>query len=430
MTGVLSPAAARRIFLVLTATRWFPVGLVVAVMTLWVLERGLTISQALTAFALQGIVVFLLELPTSGFADAFGRKPLLVAAATVNIVGSTVMILADTFWGFVLAAALQGVFRALDSGPLEAWYVDTVHATRPGADVDGTLAAQGTVLGAAMGLGAVISGGLIAWNPLDLDNALRLPMVCWAVLNIGHLLAVTTLMKEPRDGGRTAGRQRAAESVREAPGVIRDGLALLRGNVVLRSLVLVEVFWTAALVIFETVNPIRLAELLGGAEPAAAVMGPVAAAGWGVFAAGSTLAGLASRRFGVARTAIAARVLNGLGVVAMGLVLGPVALVVAYLFTYGLHGAAGPVHQTLVHREASARNRTTVLSIGSMVFFVSYSALAPPLGLLAEATSTQTAMVLAGAFSVLGAALYLPALRAERVRGQEEPDSSAVSSAS
>ncbi len=419
MTAHLSPAAARRAFLTLTFTRWFPVGLVVGVLTLWIVERGLTISQALTAFALQGIVVFLLELPTSGFADAFGRRPVLVAAATVNLVAGAVMILADSFWGFVLAGALQGVFRALDSGPMEAWFVDTVHATEPGADVDRTLAAQGTVLGGSMAVGAVISGGLILWNPFDFESALLLPMLGWALLNVVHLLAIAVLMKEPRAHLDASGARRARQSVRQAPGVIRDGLSMLARNRVLRCIVLVEVFWTAALVIFETFQPIRLAELVGGEAQAGAVMGPAAAAAWGVFAACSALAGLASRRWGVARTAIAARLLNGLGVVAMGLATGPVGLVVAYLFTYGMHGAGGPMHQALMHREATSANRATVLSMGSMVFFLTFSALGPPLGLLAEATSTPVAMVAAGAFSVLGALLYLPALRAERSRPQE-----------
>jgi MFS family permease len=418
VTGALSPIAARRVFLALTFTRWFPVGLVVGVITLWILDRGLTVSQALLAFSLQGIVVFLLELPTSGFADAFGRRPLLVASAVVNVVAASVMIVADSFWWFVVAAALQGVFRALDSGPLEAWYVDSVHLTRPGADVDGTLAAQGTVLGASMAVGAVVSGGLIAWDPLAAGSALLLPMLCWGALNVVHLGAVVVLMKEPRTHVDATGVRRAADSAREAPAVIRDGLGLLRSNRVLRCVVLVEVFWTAALVVFETFQPIRLAELVGGEEQAGAVMGPVAAVGWGVFAAGSALAGLGSRRFGVARTAIAARILNGLGAVTMGLVTGPVGLVAAYLFTYSMHGTAGPMHATLMHREATAANRATVLSMGSMVFFATFSVLGPPLGLLAEASSTQVSMVVAGAFSLLGAFLYLPALRAERERAQ------------
>jgi len=340
----------------------------------------------------------------------------LVAAAAVNIVAGTVLIFAETFWVFAVGAALQGVFRALDSGPLEAWYVDTVHVTEPGADVDQTLSAEGVVMGASMAIGAVLSGGLVAWHPLPVDTALLLPMACWASLNVVYLIALVVLMKEPRTHVGTTGLRRAAASAREAPAVIRDGFGLLRHNRVLLSLVLVELFWTAALVVFETFQPLRLAELVGGEEQAGALMGPVAAVGWGVFALGSALAGLASRRIGVARTAILARVLNGLGAVTMGLVAGPVALIAAYLLTYGLHGTGGPMHSSLLHREAQARNRATVISMNSMVFFIAFAVIGPPLGLLAGATSTQVAMVTAGSFSILGAFLYLPALRAEQRR--------------
>jgi MFS family permease len=416
VTDVLAPAAARRVFLLLSLTRWFPVGLVVGLMTLWPLERGLTIADALLAASLQGLVIFVLELPTSGFADAFGRRPVLVAAAAVNVVSCAVLVLADSFWTFALAAALQGVFRALDSGPLEAWYVDTVHVTEPGADVDGTLAAQGTVLGCSIAAGAVISGGLVAWHPLPFGSALLLPLLVYTALTVGHLAAVVVLLREPRTHVDVTGARRAAQSAREAPAVIRDGLGLLARNRVLLGLVLVELFWSTGMVVFESFQPIRLAELVGGEERAGALMGPVAAVGWGVFALGAALAGQASRRIGVTWTAILARILNGLGAVVMGLVAGPLALIAAYLFTYGLHGTAGPMHASLLHREAEARNRATVLSMNSMVAFAAFSLAAPLLGALATGAGTQTAMVTAGAFSVLGAALYVPALRAERAR--------------
>ena len=84
--------------------------------------------------------------------------------------------------------------------------------------------------------------------------------------------------------------------------------------------------------------------------------------------------------------------------------------------TYTLHGSAGPMHNSLLHREARARNRATVLSMNSMIAFGSLSLISPLLGWLAASASNQVAMVTAGAFSVLGAACYLPALRAERER--------------
>ena len=416
MNEVLSPTAARRALLTLTFTRWFPVGLIVGVMTLWPLEQGLTISEALLAFSVTGFVVFALELPTSGFADAFGRRPVYIASAVVSVAAAVVLILADSFWTFALSAALMGVFRALDSGPLEAWYVDTVHVTEPGADVDRTLAAQGTMLGGSIAVGAVLSGGLIAWDPLPADSALLLPLLVMAVLGVVHVVAIVVVMREPRTHLDATGARRALGSVREAPVIVREGLGLLGHNRVLRGLVLVEIFWSTGMVVFETFQPIRLAELVGSEEEAGALMGPVAAVGWGVFALGSALAGLASARIGVTRTAILSRILNGLGAVVMGLVAGPVALIAAYLVTYSLHGTAGPMHASLLHREAEARNRATVLSMNSMVAFAAFSVVAPLLGVLADAVNLQTAMVTAGAFSVLGALLYLPALRAERAR--------------
>ena len=416
MTEVLSPAAAKRVFLTLTFTRWFPVGLVVGLFPLWALERGLTVSETLLASSLAGFVIFALELPTSGFADAFGRRPVFVAAAIVNVVASGAYLVADSFWMFAVAAGLTGVFRALDSGPLEAWFVDTVHATLPDEDVDQSLSAEGTILGLSIATGALLSGGLVFWNPLPVDSALLLPFIVFAALNVVHLVAVLFILKEPRTHLDTTGARRAVQSAKEAPVVIREGLQLLATNKVLRGITLVEIFWCTAMVVFETFQPIRLAEMLGSEERAGALMGPVASVGWGVFALGAALAGLASARIGIARTAILARVLNGLGAVVMGLVAGPAALIAAYLLTYSLHGSGGPAHSSLLHREAQARNRATVLSMNSMVAFGAFTIVSPALGLLAGAASNQVAMVTAGAFSVLGAWFYLPALRAERER--------------
>ncbi|MFE7505864.1 MFS transporter [Promicromonospora sp. NPDC057488] len=457
----LTPRRARQVFLLLTLTRWFPVGLVVTVTTLLPIERGLSVPQALTALSVGGFVVFALELPTAGLADSLGRRPMLVAAAVLQVAAAVVFLTAQSFWAFALAAAVTGIFRALDSGPLEAWFVDTVHATEPGADVDRPLAAQGTVMGVVIAAGALVSGALVWWHPVTAWSALVLPYAVYAVLAVVHLVAVVVLVREvPRTAAHPAGPDAAAhvadaaadagtagpgvtpalppapssgtqggrgvagrvlDSARQAPGVVRDGLRLARDNRVLRWLLLVEVFWSVGMVIFETFQPIRLSELLGGTQAGAAVSGPAAAAGWAVFAGGAALTGLATPRLGVARTAIIARVLNGLGTVWMGLALGPVGLIAAYLVTYGLHGACGPAYQALLHREAESRNRTTVLSMASMLSFAAYSLAAPALGWTAGLLSTQAAMIIGGVFSTVGALCFLPALRRERLLSGRTP---------
>ena len=149
-----------------------------------------------------GLTCFLLELPTSGFADAVGRRPVYLAAAVINVVAITAYALAQSFWAFVVAGALMGAFRALDSGPLEAWFVDTVHETTPGVDVDRQLSRAGSILGVAIAVGAVLSGLLIWWNPaatvLGHEDASALDAAVWvsAALSVVHLVVA---------GGRHAG---------------------------------------------------------------------------------------------------------------------------------------------------------------------------------------------------------------------------------
>ncbi|WP_235950349.1 MFS transporter [Phycicoccus flavus] len=406
--------AARRTLLWLTVTRWFPVGLTIGVTTLLPLERGLSLAQIGVIFAMQGFVVLGLELPTGGFADALGRRPVLVTATAVALVSAVLFVTAQTFAAFVVAMLLQGVYRALDSGPLESWYVDTAQADDPDVVVADGLSRAGTALGGAIAVGALVAGGVIAWHPVRaltaLENAYWLAIAFHAV----NLLATAVLMREPATHVDGRGVRRALASARQAPAVVAGGIGLLRTNRVLLALVGVEVFWSVGMIAFETLMPVRLSELVGGEARAGALIGPVSAAAWGLFAAGSAGAALLARRIGVTRTAIASSVARAAAVVVMGLVAGPVGLVTAFLVVYTLHGTGGPVHATLLHREAEAHNRTTVLSINSMVAGGAFSLGMLALGPLAEATSTATGIVVAGTFSVLGAALYLPALRRER----------------
>lgn len=425
----LTPERARLVFLLLTVTRWAPVGLVAGVFTLLALERGLSVAEIGGYVAFQGAAVVLLELPTSGFADSFGRRPVLLAAGAVNVLCGVAYLFAASFWAFAAAAALMGVFRALDSGPLEAWYVDTVHAARPGADVDADLARQGTVLGVSLATGSLVAGGLIAWHPIAGQSALLLPVQLFIALNVVHLVMLAALLVETPPGRDAAGTpgptrsrreawDRAVRSARRTPDLVRSSLRLAATEPVLRGLLVVEVFWVIAMTVFEIFQPLRLAELVGGTQAAGALMGPITAAGWAIFAAGSTLGGWCGGRLGVAWTAILSRVLNGVGAVVMGLVATPVGLVAAYLMTYGLHGSANPVHQALLHRQATAANRATVLSLASMTMFLAGAIAQPVLGVVAQATTTQVAMVAAGTVSVLGFLGYLPALRAERDRAR------------
>ncbi|TXK19685.1 MFS transporter [Homoserinibacter sp. GY 40078] len=406
MTPITAPQAERRLVL-LVVTRWLPVGLTFGLTVLLPLERGVSLAELGVLLAVQGFVVLGLEVPTGGLTDTIGRRPVLLAAGALAVVSAVLFVTAEGFWMFAVAMLLQGLFRVLDSGPLEAWFVDTAHADDPAHPVERGLARGGTALGLAIAGGALVGGLIVAWHPVEAWSPLVLPFVIAVAVMLVNLVLVAVLVREP-PRVRT---EPAALGLRETLGA---GIGLLRRSRVLRSLVLVEVFWSVAMVAFETFTPVRLAEVLGGEADAAALYGPASAAAWGLFALGSAAAGTASRRIGVARTAILARLLNGAFVVVMGLAAGAVGLLAAYGVAYLFHGSANPVHSALLHRQATSSTRAVVLSINSMVAGGTWSVGMLLLGPLAEVTSSSLAVVLAGAFSLLGAVLYLPALREER----------------
>ncbi|KAA1397909.1 MFS transporter [Aeromicrobium ginsengisoli] len=394
-------------FWVLAGLRWLPTGFVIPVGALLPLERGLTIAEYGMVAATQGFVVLLLELPTGGFADALGRKPVFVASAVVALASYVTSALAQVPLAFVVASALSGVFRALDSGPLNAWFVDAVHEDESVADRSGTVArglsGYASVVGASIATGAIISGLFILWAPLGREDSLALPYWIATALALVQIVAATLLMHEDRSA-RVAG---VLWSIRATPRVILDGGRLLWRSRVLRALIAVELFWGFGMIAFESFMPIRLSELLADRDHAAALMGPVTAAAWGVSAVGAALVPLLLRRWSMVGVSVTLRIVQGATVVAMGLAAGPVGLVLGLFATYAVHSAAGAIYETLLHDQVGKENRATVLSLASMAMQPAGSIGAITLGVIATGVSTGFAIIVGGVVLALAAPLFL-----------------------
>lgn len=402
----------QRRFWLLTALRWFPTGLIIPVMALLPLHRGMTVAEMGSALAVQGIVVLCLELPTGGLADVLGRRPLFLLSAATALGASVAFAVASTPVTLALAAGLSGVFRALDSGVLNAWFVDQVHSsTAPderSAAVTAGLGGASGAIGGAIAAGSLLSAGLVAWAPWGRTSALVLPFVAAAVLTVAQIVATVVLMDEP--SRRSAARELAP--VQDTVRAVREGIGLLTGSRVLCALVAVELFWGFGMVTFETLMPVRLSELLADRDLAAATLGPVVALGWGLAALGAAAVPRLARRWGLIPLSVALRLLQGATVVAMGLAWGAVGLIAAYLATYVVHMAAGVAYESLLHREVEGPHRATVLSLASMAMQPAGSLGAVVLGAIATGASTSLAMVVGGVVLALAAPLFLVRARA------------------
>ncbi|MFT4083659.1 MAG: MFS transporter [Nocardioides sp.] len=417
MTELNARQLLRR-FLLITATRWLPVGLLAPVLILLPLHRGLGLAETGTAYAVQGFVVLALELPTGGFADSLGRRPVMLVATMIGTLSYCLFLVADSFWLLVTFSVLQGLQRSLDSGTLEAWYVDAVHKIDPDARLEGGMSAQGAAVGAGVAVGAVLSGALVALDPVPAIGAFVVPVVIGLVFQTLSTVAVVAWMQEHRLA-RVSG---LVASVWETPRAIGDGIALLRGSRVLLALLCVELFWGFGMVTFDSLLPVRLSEVSGGTQTAASITGPAMSAAWAASAVGAATASWFAHRAGTALTAGFLRVLQGGLVVLLGALGGVPGILTAYLACYVVHGSSNALHSALLHRQVGPRTRATVISLNSM-----FAQPAGSIGLIvltgvADQISTSAAMFVGGAILAVAAPLYLPAWRQERAARTASPE--------
>ena len=387
-------ADVRRRYLILRATRWLPTGLIVPVFVLVMLDRGLSLGQIGLVVAGQGIAVMALELPTGGLADAIGRRRVLVAASAVELAAGLLFLVADSMLLLLAFWVLEGIYRVLD-----------VEAVDPDADLERGLSTAGVVLGLAIAVGAIGSSVLVATAPFPGLDPLLGPVVVAVALRVVDLVAIQRLMDEPDRHGFGLDLRGA---VRDVPRVIRTAGAAARASTPLRALFAVEGLWSFGMIAFETFTPARLEQVLGDADAAAVYLGPANAAGWAAAAGGAALVPLVTRRLRPRHAGPLLLATLAGGVVVIGTAGTAALVVVGYVATMTMHGAANPVHQGLLHRAITgSENRATLVSVNSLT--ASFGGLVGgiALGALADTTTLTTAVLVGAAVIAAAGPLYL-----------------------
>ncbi len=290
----MSPLSAARRYALVSGLNWLPVGLHMPIMILLMTHRGLDLGTIGLVVGVHSVLVVALELPTGALADTLGRRGVLVLAAAFNLVALAVLAAADSAWLFAASAALKGVGRALSSGPAQAWYVDTVHATDPDADLSTGISWGHAAGSAALAIG-VLAGGFV---PLGLraagwdeNLALAMPAVLAVIATAGLLVVVLLTLPEPVPRQRL----RLAEVLAATPRTVVRGLRVATASPVLGLIFAGTFTLGVSLNAIELLTPGRLAMLTGGASAGSAGYAVVTAIGFGASSAGSAIAPLVRR---------------------------------------------------------------------------------------------------------------------------------------
>jgi MFS family permease len=155
----------QRVYLSLTLLSTLAGSFIWGINTLFLLDAGLSNTEAFAAnaFFTFGQVIF--EVPTGVVADTWGRRASYILG-TLTLLASTLLYLwmwyiQAPFWGWALSSVFLGLGFTFFTGATEAWLVDGLKFSKYEGDLDSVFA-RGSIAGGAAMLTGSVAGGYIA----------------------------------------------------------------------------------------------------------------------------------------------------------------------------------------------------------------------------------------------------------------------------
>jgi DHA1 family quinolone resistance protein-like MFS transporter len=405
---------------------WFSTALPMALFILLAQARGMSVAQLGLMMAVYSATIVLLEVPTGGLADSWGRRRVALLAEVVTFAGWIVFLVSFSFPAFLIAFMLNGIGRALSSGTLDAWFIDGLLAADPAVDLHPRLARAGAVTLMALGLGAV-SGGFIAqcfsFLPAD-GTAIITPLAAPGIVALPIrgllMLAILFFVREPNREWRSQASWR--EEFTKVPALLKDAWRLTISNRILLRLLIVASASGLVLSALEVLWQPHFGQLLGKSASRSLLLGCLLAGSFLLGVLGNLLAPWLSRHLRGNHGLVCAIFHGCRGLALIGLALQGHIVPAALLFwlIYFGQGMVTSTHALLLNEEIPTDRRSSMLSIESLASYVGGFLGSAGLGLIADRTSITVAWSLAGGVLLVSWIAYLriDVLRKERQREQ------------
>ena len=398
----------QRTYLTLTLLNTFAASFIWGINTLFLLDAGLSNTEAFVANAAFTAGMMLFEIPTGVIADTWGRRASFLLGA-VTLLVSTLLYLwmwyvQAPFWGWVLASISIGLGFTFFSGAVEAWLVDALKATGFEGPLETVFARGQTVAGIAMLTGAV-TGGYVA----QITN-LGVPYILRAVMLGLTFIVAACLM---RDIGFTPIEN--AKPLHEMKRILHASLEHGWQNPPMRWIMLAAPFTSGVgIYAFFALQPYLLE--LWGDDTAFGIAGLAAAIVAGAQIVGGLLAprlrGIFSRRtsaLAMITTASAVTLLLIGWTTSFWVAIGSLVM-----WSIG-YSVSNPIRQAYVNGLIPSEQRATVLSFDSLMGSSGGVVVQPALGKSADVWSYSTSYLIGAAIQAFSVPFLLMARRENAV---------------
>jgi MFS family permease len=396
-------------YLALTLLSTLASSFIWGVNTLFLLDAGLTITEAFAANAFFTVGQVIFEVPTGVVADTVGRRAsYLLGSITLFLSTGLYLYLWQVqgpFWLWAVSSILLGLGFTFFSGATEAWLVDGLKHTGYTGTLD-AIFAKGQIAGGIAMLVGTVGGGVVAqFTNLGVPYILRI-----VLLGLTFLVAYVAM----RDIG-FAPRKRVSVSS-EVKFILKNSLKHGLGNPPVRWLMLAGPF-TAGVGIygFYAMQPYLLQ--LYGNTSSYTIAGLAAAIVASTQIAGGFAAPYLRKLFKLRTTALFYGVgLSAIALIGIGVI--PhfwIALLLLSIWG-GVFAASMPIRQAYLNTLIPSAQRATVLSSDNLLASSGGVVIQPGLGKAADIYSYGTSYIIAGCIELL-ALPFIALARKQRAKG-------------
>jgi len=336
-------------------------GIFLAVQAMFILEKGVEVWQIGLLFGVVVISTALFELPFGALADIHGRIKVYRISRLLQILAVTCAIFAFNFWFLLFVMALLGMAEALNSGTIDAWYVEQIKSNGDEEKLQSFISVFQASMAAGLAVGAVLGG----YIPNIMPVIEGFPPTTWNLiitvsLGVIHLLLTPFLFREGESCPASAVKQDVLKQIGAA---VRFSIT----HPVIRDLLLVGATLGLAMVIIEAYWQPRLIQIAG--EPTYALLGWATAGYFAMAIIGPMLIGVISEKTN-ASPATQMKVLPFVLALAMYLIAAQTAVgpyLAAYMGLMLFVSMFNPPAMTMLNNETSDGIRSTMQSIFSLV---------------------------------------------------------------
>lgn len=387
----------------------FAMGLTVAVAALALTDRGMDLLQISLLFSIYSLTTIVMELPFGGLADNIGRKPVFLAAVIASLISLALFLSSSDFGVLALSFALIGFGRALRSGTLDAWFVETFTAAAPDVDIQPALAKAHWANAMGLAVGAIF-GGLLpdAFGMAALKYGISTYDVSYAAsfaAMVGVLIyTLFAITEEPRP----LNPQAVVQGFVNVPSVIAGaGLLAMKHPTVSMLLTVLSLFLMATNPV-EVIWPTHAWPMLDEGY-ANTVIGALTAGYFFAIAFGASLSPHISRIFRRRHAVTLAAIFACLAVVQLALAMqgGITGFVGVFVLYSVILGASETPASSILHRCVEDRQRSTMLSLRSLVQQLGAATGLVMAGALADIYSTSVAWGVGAIFLLMAMILSL-----------------------